>query len=399
MKMKKICIVLLLGTIVLTGCSHEDNKVIIDTNSDSNQNGDTLSKQDVTDSQDENGEVYYCDIVNDSVSKYPELNTTDVVIDEYGFGPMIVSPYANDDVIKAVTHVICDTNITTVCYGNYLFDEYHDDFSKYAFEEVYEIIQSRVNDARLQADLFNEKLVASIESDSEINISPDGEYYYILDMDNFEESANAIQDSVDRQSDIFGYEMQDHSGSYFTHEGRTFTGGYRGPTYAIYLDTYSPDNKIYEYYYWKAKNEWVDIYSDLYTSLIYDYTAINEKLNEQTDYRTSLTCSSGIYQNINTGDTGLNSIDFTYRMGTEEFEPTEAIELAYEVYTNVCRANDENNTHKIYVMCLYITNFTEYEKEYNKVRVFIPFEEEYSFEEFEKIVMDNVVTAIDPEPV
>ncbi|MDE6743044.1 MAG: hypothetical protein K2J95_04085, partial [Lachnospiraceae bacterium] len=82
-----------------------------------------------------------------------------------------------------------------------------------------------------------------------------------------------------------------------------------------------------------------------------------------------------------------------------EFKPDEAIELAYEVYTNVRNANEENNTYRIYGLNIDINNFTEYEKEYNSVRFLIPFDEEYSFEEFEKILLDNVETAIDSEPV
>lgn len=386
MRLKKVCIVLLLGTIVLTGCVQLDIA--------SKQDG--IDEQDETDRQDENDHVYYCDIVNASVSKYPELNTTDIAIDNIGFGPMIVSPYASVDVVRAVTHVICDTDISTYCYGNRLYDDKYDDFTGYDFEEIYEIIQSRVDESRLQADTFNQQLIANLESDPEINISPSGEYYYILDMDNFDESAIAIKESVDRQSEIFDYDMRDKYSLYFIREGRDFIGGYRGLSYAIYLDTYSPDNKIYEYYYWKSKNEWVDIYTDLYVSLIYDYTKINEKLSEHTDYRPQLICSSGSNQN---GTTDITFINFKYRMWTEEFKSDEAIELAYEVYTSVRNANEEHNIYGIHGLSIDINNFTRYEKEYNKVRVLIPFDEEYSLEEFKKIILDNVETAIDAEPV
>lgn len=382
MRLKKVCIVLLLGTIVLTGCDQRDIA--------SKQDG--IDEQDETDRQDENDEVYYCDIVSASVSKYPELNTTDIAIDHHGFGPMIVSPYASVDVVRAVTHVIRDTDISTYCYGNRLYDDKYDDFTGYDFEEIYEIIQSRVDESRLQSDTFNQQLIANLESDTEINISPSGEYYYILEMENFDESAMAIKESVDRQSEIFDYDMREKYSLYFICEGRDFTGGYRGLSYAIYLDTYSPDNKIHEYYYWMPRNEWVNVYVDLYISSIYDYTKISEKLSEHTDYRPQLICSSGSNQD-------MNFIRFKYRMWSEEFEPDEAIQLAYEVYTNVRNANEEHNTYRIYGLDIDINNFTEYYKEYNKVRVLIPFDEEYSLEEFKKIILDNVETAIDSEPV
>lgn len=407
MGLQKMCIGLLLGMIVFTGCGQGDTRQYGDADSDYEQKGNIVSEQDGTDEKDkideqdetdrQNDDVYYCDIVSASVSKYSELNTTDIAIDNYGFGPMIVSPYASDDVVKVVTHVICDTDIMTYCYGNYLYDKYSDDFTGYDFKEVYEIIQSRVDESRRQADRFNQQLTASLESDSEIQISPSGEYYYILDMENFNESVTAIEESVDRQSEIFSSDMQSYSENYFLHEGRNFIGGYRGPSYAIYLDTYASDNKIYEYYYWEAKNEWVDIYNDLYVSLIYDYTKINEKLSEQTDSRPQLTCRHSIAYQID--GTKLNCINFKYRMWTEEFKPEEAIELAYEVYTNVRNANEEYNTDRIDGIYIYIDNFTEYEKEYNIVNVYMPFDEEYSPEEFEKIILDNVVTDIDSEPL
>lgn len=385
MRLKKACIALLLGIIVLTGCDQRD---IV-----SKQDG--IVEQDETDRQDENDHVYYCDIVSASVSKYPELNTTDIAIDNHGFGPMIVSPYASVDVVRAVTHVICDTDISTYCYGNRLYDDKYDDFTGYDFEEIYEIVQSRVDESRLQSDTFNQQLIANLESDPEINISPSGECYYILEMENFDESAIAIKESVDRQSEIFDYDMRDKYSLYFICEGRDLTGGYRGLSYAIYLDTYSPDNKIYEYYYWKFKNEWVNIYTDLYVSMIYDYTKINEKLSEQTDYRPQLLCRSASYQN---GTTEINFIDFKYRMWNEEFQPDEAIELAYEVYSNVRNANEEHNTYRIDGLNIDINNFTEYYKEYYTVNVFILFDEEYSLEEFKKIILDNVVVDTDFEP-
>lgn len=387
MNTKKMSIILMLSIMALCGCAHHNKASIENENSVSNSNGNISTN---------NTEVYYCDIVNDSVSKYPELNTIDVVIDEYGFGPMIVSPYASDDVVKAVAHVIYETNIEAYCYGNYLFDKYSDNFAECDFDEVYAIIQERVDEARIQADLNNNNLISSIENDSMINISPDGEYYYILDMDNFEESAKAIQISIDKQSDLFDFDMQFYCEYYFSHEGRTFTGGYRGPTYSIYLNSYSTDNKIYEYYYWKAKNEWVDIYTDLYTLMIYDYTQIGENLNSQTDNRKKLTCSSCLYQNSQ--DTGLYSINYSYRMYSDDFDLSEAIEFSYEVYTNVCSANGEYNTNMICGMYIDINNFTEYEKEYDSIYVFIPFEEDYSFDEFEKIITDSIEMKIDSEP-
>ena len=98
-------------------------------------------------------------------------------------------------------------------------------------------------------------------------------------------------------------------------------------------------------------------------------------------------------------ETGFNCIDFTYRMWSEEFESDEAIELAYELYTDVRNANETYNTHKIYGIYIDIDNFTEYNKEYNKVNVFMPFEDNYSQEEFEKIILDNIETDMDDEPV
>lgn len=390
MGLQKMCIGLLLGMIVLTGCGQGD------TNSDYDQNENIVSQQDGTDRQDENDEVYYCDIVNASVSKYPELNTTDIAINEHGWGPMIVSPYASDDVIRAVTHVICDTGVSTYCYGNCLYSDRNDDFTGYDFEAAYEIIQSRVYEARLQSDAFNQQLIASLENDPEIKISPSGEYYYILDMENFEKSAIAIKDSVDRQSEMFDFDMRDYYDLYFKTEGRNFIGGYRGISYAVYSDTYSPDNKIYEYYYWRRKNEWLDIYSELYRSAIYDYSKINEKLSEQSQSTTHLTCSCSTYER---NSTVIRNIEFQFRMWTGEFKPEEAIELAYEVYTNVRNGNEEYNTDKISGIQFEMDNFSRYEQEYNKVSILVPFDKEYSLEEFEKIIMDNIVIACDAPPV
>lgn len=374
MGLQKVCIGLLMGMMFLVGCGKEDP---------------------APDSNYVQEEIYFWDIVSANVSKYPELNTTDIAIEERSSGPMVVSPYASDDVIRAVTHVICDTGVSAYCYGNCLYNGRNDDFTGYDFETAYEIIQSRVYEARLQSDAFNQRLTDSLEDDPEIKISPSGEYYYILDMANFEKSAIAIKDSVDRQTEMFDYDMRDKTDLYFIAERGNFIGGYRGISYAVYLDTYSPDNKIYEYYYWRRMNEYVDIYAELYRSAIYDYTKINEKLREQSQSTTQLTCSCGSHE--------LNSrliwnIIFSYRMRTEEFEPEEAINLAYEVYTNVRNSNEEYNTDKIYGIQIYMDNFTRYEKEYNEVSVLIPIDKEYSLEEFEKIIMDNVVTACDAPP-
>ena len=308
-----------------------------------------------------------------------------------------VSPYASEDVVRALTHIIYDEKTSAYCFGNYVYDKYEDDFSNYDYEKAYEIIQSRMDEYRAQADLFIGQLKASIENDSEINISPDGEYYYLLDMNNFEESVDAIQASIDRQAELFDFDMTFYCEYYFTYEGRTVIGGYRGPTYSVYLDSFSPENKIYEYYYWNAKHEWGKIYTDLYNSQIYDYTKISEKLDVNSDYHKQLFCRSNYYQGR--PDSGLFEIGFTYTMFTDDFDLSEATELAYEVYTNVRSANAEYNTNEIRGMYIDISNFTEYYKEYNQIFVYIPFDEDYTKEELKKILEDNIEKRIDSEPV
>ncbi|MBO4702290.1 MAG: hypothetical protein J5625_06490 [Lachnospiraceae bacterium] len=372
MKIKKISIVLILSVVAFCGCNHQNGSQIDNVNS-GNYSGFAL----------------------ECVSKYPELNTKDVAIGTSQYDPIIVSPYASDDVVRALAHIIYENKISSYCFGNYLYDKYDDDFSNY--EKVYEIIQSRIEEDREQADLFIGQLKASIENDSEINISPDGEYYYLLDMNNFEESVDAIQASVDRQAELFDFDMTFYCEYYFSYDGRTFIGGYRGPMYSVYLDSFSPENKIYEYYYWKAKNEWVKIYTDLYISQIYDYTKISEKLDVNSDYVKRLNCWSNFYDSQ--PDIGLYEIDFTYSMFTDDFDLSEAVELAYEVYTNVRGANAEYNTNEICGMRIDINNFTGYNKEYNRIFVFIPFDEEYTPEELKIILEDNIEKKFDGEPV
>ena len=407
MKMKKISIILAMCVVAFWGCNHQNELQIDDANSgnysstDDYPSTDDYSNKDTAGNSENTGNSAekYSGFAKECVSKYPELITTDVAIGTSHYDPIIVSPYASEDVVRALAHIIYDEKISIYCFGNYVYDEYDDDFSNYDYEKVYEIIQSRIDEYRAQADLFMEQLKASIENDSEINISPDGEYYYLLDMNNFEESADAIQASVDRQAELFDFDMTFYCEYYFTYDDRTFNfiGGYRGPTYSIYLDNYSPENKIYEYYYWKAKHDWGRIYPDLYISKIYDYTKISEKLEVNSDYYKQLICGSNYYQSQT--DSGLYEIDYTYRMSTDDFDLTEATELAYEVYTEVRSANAEYNTNEICCMRVDISNFTEYDKEYNRISVFIPFDKEYSPEELKKILEDNIEKEIDYEPV
>lgn len=343
-----------------------------------------------------NGEVYFSHKVNACISQYPELDTTDIVVKSGGWGPMLVSPYADEDVVKAVTHVICDTGIATYCYGDYLYDSYYDNFTNSNYEEAYEAVQARVDNARRKAIVVDNRLASSIERDSAINCSDDGEYYYIMSLENFEESVDAIQKSLDKQAGNFSDEMQFDCMYYFDGSGNEFAGGYRSYPYSIYLDSYEPENKVYEGYFWRSKHQWVNIYSDMYTLLIYDYTAINEEsLNTNTDLG-QLICYSSFYDST---DSGLRSVHFEYRMWSEEFEPDEAIALAYEVYTNIHNANIENNTYMIHALYIRMDNFTEYNKDYNSSDIMIFINEEYTFEEFELLIRDNIETRWDDEPV
>lgn len=399
MKMKKIGIVFIVGIMAFCGCNHQNDSLIEDANSGNYSSADDYTNEEPGGAGDNIGDFErdYQGFALECVSKYPELDTKDIAIGTSHYDPIIISPYASEDVVRALTHIIYDEKTSAYCFGNYVYDKYEDDFSNYDYEKAYEIIQSRMDEYRAQADLFIGQLKASIENDSEINISPDGEYYYLLDMNNFEESVDAIQASIDRQAELFDFDMTFYCEYYFTYEGRTVIGGYRGPMYSVYLDSFSPENKIYEYYYWNAKHEWGKIYTDLYNSQIYDYTKISEKLDVNSDYHKQLFCRSNYYQGR--PDSGLFEIGFTYTMFTDDFDLSEATELAYEVYTNVRSANAEYNTNEICGMYIDISNFTEYYKEYNQIFVYIPFDEDYTKEELKKILEDNIEKRIDSEPV
>ena len=107
--------------------------------------------------------------------------------------------------------------------------------------------------------------------------------------------------------------------------------------------------QIYEYYYWRAKNEWGDIYTDLYISQIYDYSKISEKLDEQSENGKQLSGSSGY---IKIKQIQVYEIRYTYRMFTDDIDLSEATALAYEVYMNVRSANARYKTNRISVYVL-----------------------------------------------
>lgn len=389
MKIEKTLMLGFISCFLLCGCALGSNK---DDEQIRPEDGILSDK----DSVGEMSENTFLDTGNEILNTYPELNTTEVAFMNYGFGPIVVSPYINDDIIRALTHVICENDISVYCYHNYLYDEYSEDFSAYDFERAYDIIKARVETSKSQADAFNKQFCASLENDAEIHISPDGEYYYILDMGNFDESASAIKNSVDMHAEAFNYDMQFESEYYFENDGREFLGGYRGITYSIYLNSYSNENKIYEYYYWKSKNQWLDVYSDLYNILIYDFTVVEDDVNSQTGTRYQLSCFLGTAHNT---ESGLYQVNYNYHMWEDEFDPESAIENAYEVYTNVRTANEEYNTHRIVELYIHIYNFTSYNEEYQELYVCVPIEEEYSFDEFEKLLMDQVEIVIEDEPV
>ena len=65
------------------------------------------------------------------------------------------------------------------------------------------------------------------------------------------------------------------------------------------------------------------------------------------------------------GNFNCEAFQYTYKMATDDFDLSEATELAYDIYTNVDSANTEYNTNKICGINIDINNFIDCEKEYN----------------------------------
>jgi len=386
MRNKFVLLLCFLGCLAFGGCSYGSKEGV-----------QPIVEESVTDEGSHViNEQYYSEKVVKLIKKYPELNTKEVAFVGHSYGYIVVSPYADTDVVKAVTHLIQDEGYPAYCYHDYLYDEYSDNFKRFNFDALYEIIQGRVDQAREKAEKFDEKFQAELEKDSELHISPEGEYYYLLDMDNFEASADIISSSVKRHEDAFDdYEMQFQSEYYFINEKREFIGGYRGVTYSIYLDSYAEENKVYQYYFWKSKNQWIDIYSDLYQLLIYDPKTIEDQVNPKQNNLKPLSCCI-----TNRGNTegGKRSVDYFYQLFEEEFKPEEAIATAYKVYKEVIEANDKFNTHKVDSMDIAISNFLSYGKEYKKIELLVSLEKNYSEEEFKQLLLAAVRTEIESEP-
>lgn len=370
-----ICIVVIIGFIY---CRINDKNT--------NTEESVKSENQKTYSYTEELEVYF--------EKYPELITLEVAFPQDRWSRMVVSPYISDEVVRSVAHVIYETKMSAYCYGICLYDEDKDEIDNIEFETFYKCVQERVDEARNQADSFNELFSAELEKDKLVHISEDGEYYYIIDMSNYEESAIAIADSIEKQYDYFPYKMKAYYDFYFSYEWleQQYLGGYRGYTYSIYKDEFIPDNKVYENFYWMAKNQYVDVNNELNRVLVFDYQIIVNEFKERMERNHQIEC----YSFSNSNEEGIVALN--YRMCEEEFNPDQAIELAYELYYNIKKTNEEFNTHFIKGLSVRINNFMFYDEYYNKIEVFISVDDDYTKEQFKEYLINKTETDWESEP-
>ena len=310
-----------------------------------------------------------------------------------------VSPYASDEELRELAKIISevsrdkdvDLSYATVYVNCYSAQILQAKLKEKPDEEMtYQTLREGVAAQKEKADMDLAAFHASLSSMSYLYQSENGEYYFLVREESFDEDCQHVVNTlleINEINPLGKYGIARVSYTYYYYETETVYVGFTGDRFAVYQESYAPENRIYEEKF-ITNSLTIDA---IYRAMIFDFG--QEKPAQEEGGR--ITCSGYINQ---WGGAPFR-LELSWNEGSEHLSMDELTDYTYAIYEKMKNAMREKNCEELTSLCISATAPSgSYNVEIDHVNSELSFQEEYTKEEWKNKLLEGFKREYEMEP-
>ncbi len=307
-----------------------------------------------------------------------------------------VSPYASDEELKELAKIIVgvsrdkDVNLS---YATVYVNCYSAQILQAKLKEkpdektIYQTLQERVAIERGKADsdlsVFHKKL----SSMKYLYQNENGEYYFLVHEGSFDADCRNIVNTlmeIDKINPLRKYGVEKVGYTYYFSEAGNVYVGFTGDRFAVYQESYAPENRIYEEKF-ITNGLTMDA---IYRAMIFDF-------GQEKPAREDITCSGYVDQ----WNGAPFRLELVWNESSDRLSMDELVDYTYTIYEKMRNAMKDKNCEELDKIHISATApFASYNVEVDHVNSRFSFMEEYTKEEWKKKLLEGFEREYKMEP-
>ena len=310
-----------------------------------------------------------------------------------------VSPYASDEELKELAKIIVgvsrdkdvDLSYATV-YVNCFSAQILQAKLKEKPDEntIYQTLQEGVAIQRAMADRELSAFHDRLSSMKYLHQDENGEYYFLVREESFDADCQNIVNTLQKINQInplgkYGVEKVGYT-YYFSEAGNVYVG-FTGDRFAVYQESYAPENRIYEEKF-ITNGLTMDA---IYRAMIYDFGREKPTREEEG----GITCSGYIDQ----WNGAPFRLELFWNESSDCLSMDELTDYTYTIYEKMRNAMKEKSCEELTKFRISATAPSgSYDVEVDHVNCSFSFAEEYTKEEWRKKLLEGLEREYEMEP-
>ena len=310
-----------------------------------------------------------------------------------------VSPYASDEELKELAKIISevsrdkdlDLSYATVYVNCYSAQILQAELKEKPDEKtLYQTLREGVTAQKGKADMDLAAFHARLSSMSYLYQNESGEYYFVVRGESFDVDCQHIVNTlleINKINPLGKYGIEKVSCTYYFSETGNVYVGFTGDRFAVYQESYAPENRIYEEKF-ITNGLTMDA---IYRAMIFDFGQEKPAQKEGGD----IACSSYVYQ----WDGVPFRLELSWNERSECLSMDELTDYTYTLYEKMKNAMREKNCEDLTKLHISATApFGSYNVERDYVNCELSFLKEYTKEEWKEKLQEGFERRFEMEP-
>ena len=310
-----------------------------------------------------------------------------------------VSPYASDEDLKELAKIISEVSMdkdVDLSYATVYINCYSAQILQAELQEkpdektLYQTLREGVAAQKEKADKDLAAFHARLSSMSYLYQNENGEYYFLVRGESFDEDCQHIVNTlleINKINPLGKYGIEKVSYTYYFSETGNVYVGFTGDRFAVYQESYAPENRIFE-----EKFITNGLAMDaIYRAMIFDFRQEKPAQEEGGN----VTCPGYVFQ----WDGEPSRLELSWNERSERLSMDELTDYTYAIYEKMKNAMREKNCEGLTTFRISATAPSgSYNIERDYVNCGLSFLEEYTKEEWKEKLLEGFERKYEMEP-